>query len=251
MRQNARIMTTPIADTVWQNPAIARGYLDGVRAAIPGAREQIDLMLRLLATVPDGVRSFVDLGCGDGILGASILSVYPEARGVFMDFSPEMIEAARRNLGAYSKSEFYSKDYGERDWTSLVQSRAPFDAIVSGFSIHHQPDDRKFQIYEEIFGLLAPGGMFVNVEHVSASSELGAKLFGERFIDALYTLERDQGGGRPKEQIAHEFYNRVDSQANILAPVEIQCDWLRRIGFADVDCHFRLYELAVFAGRRP
>ena len=39
--------------------------------------------------------------------------------------------------------------------------------------------------------------------------------------------------------------------ANILAPVEMQCDWLREIGYEEVDSYFRIYELAVFAGRKP
>ena len=39
--------------------------------------------------------------------------------------------------------------------------------------------------------------------------------------------------------------------ANILAPVELQCRWLREIGYEEVDGYFRIYELAVFGGRRP
>jgi len=51
--------------------------------------------------------------------------------------------------------------------------------------------------------------------------------------------------------LAQEFYNRPDKEANILAPVELQCNWLRKIGFEDVDCYFKIFELAVFGGRRP
>jgi len=45
--------------------------------------------------------------------------------------------------------------------------------------------------------------------------------------------------------------HRPDKAANILAPVETQCRWLRRIGFVEVDCYFKHFELAVFGGRRP
>ncbi len=45
--------------------------------------------------------------------------------------------------------------------------------------------------------------------------------------------------------------NRPDKDANILLSVEVQCDWLREIGYEEVDCYFRIYELAVFAGRKP
>ena len=61
-------------------------------------------------------------------------------------------------------------DYGLPSWTGAVAEWSPYDAIVSGLSIHHQPDDRKRTVYGEIFGLLNPGGVFVNIEHGSATS---------------------------------------------------------------------------------
>ena len=45
--------------------------------------------------------------------------------------------------------------------------------------------------------------------------------------------------------------DRADKAANILAPVDDQCRWLREIGFADVDCYFKAFELALFGGRKP
>jgi hypothetical protein len=41
-----------------------------------------------------------------------------------------------------------------------------------------------------------------------------------------------------------------DKKENILAPGEEQCRWLRLIGFADVDCFLRVFELALFGGRK-
>lgn len=42
-----------------------------------------------------------------------------------------------------------------------------------------------------------------------------------------------------------------EDPSNQLASVERQLDWLRRIGFADVDCHWKWLELALLGGRRP
>jgi hypothetical protein len=47
------------------------------------------------------------------------------------------------------------------------------------------------------------------------------------------------------------FHARQDAETNILAPVELQLQWLRECGFIDVDCAFKALELSVFAGRRP
>lgn len=238
-------------DTVWQSPALARMFLNDVRGAIPGADEQLRVVQLLGQSLGRPVESFLDLGCGNGVLGAAILQVFPDALGVFVDFSREMIKSACGALGQGDARVYLELDYGAKGWAKPVEEFGPFDMIVSGFSIHHQPDDRKRELYGEIFDLLAPGGVFVNVEHVSPTSTSGRRLFDEHFIDSMYALERDQGGARSREQIAHEYHGRTDKEANILAPVEVQCDWLRQLGYADVDCHFKIYELAVFAGRRP
>ena len=53
---------------------------------------------------------------------------------------------------------------------------------------------------------------------------------------------------RQSLQIATEYYDREDKQANTLAAAEVQCDWLRQIGFRNVVCYFKILELAVFDG---
>jgi tRNA (cmo5U34)-methyltransferase len=241
-------MTT---DEVWKLPAIVSRFLS-YRAAIPMAQEQIGVMMSILKTSDQRVESFLDLGSGDGILGAAILGEYPDARGVLADFSEPMLEQARQQLREYADQlVFENIDYGNPDWLDRMQPYRPFDAVVSGYSIHHQPDVRKRQVYEEIFSLLSPGGWFVNIEHVSSAAQLNIDLFENHYVAARYAIEKQNGGSRTFDELADEYKNRPDKAANILAPVELQCDWLRQIRYEEVDCYFRIYELAVFAGRKP
>jgi SAM-dependent methyltransferase len=241
-------MTT---DEVWKLPTIVNRFLS-YRAAIPMAQEQIGVMMSILKSRGESVESFLDLGCGDGILGAAILGEYPSARGVLADFSMPMLEQAREQLREYaSQLVLENLDYGKPNWVNRMNPYGPFDAIVSGYSIHHQPDARKREVYQEIFSLLKPGGWFVNIEHVSSAAELNIDLFENHYVTARYTIEQKMGGTRTFDELAEEYKNRPDKEANILAPVELQCDWLREIGYAEVDCYFRIYELAVFGGRRP
>ena len=123
--------------------------------------------------------------------------------------------------------------------------------MVSGFAIHHLPHSRKQQLYREIFDLLRPGGVFVNIEHVASQSDRDAAIFDEYLIDSLYAFHTRSGSGKSRAQVADEHVHRPDKDANILAPVEVQCAWLRDIGYQDVDCYLKIFELAVFAGRRP
>ena len=240
-----------MSDEIWKLPAIVNRFLS-YRAAIPLAQEQIGVMMSILKSTEKPVESFLDLGCGDGILGAAILGEYPSARGALVDFSEAMLDQARTQLADLGgQLTFANLDYGNPDWVESVQTQGPFGAIVSGYSIHHQPDARKQTLYEEIFSLLRPGGWFVNIEHVSSSATLAVDLFEHHYISARYAIEQQNGGTRTFAQVADEYRNRPDKAANILAPVDLQCQWLRDIGFEQVDCYFRIYELAVFAGRKP
>lgn len=240
-----------VTDEVWKLPAIVNRFLS-YRAAIPMAQEQISVMMSILKTREQPVEKFLDLGCGDGILGAAILGEYPSARGVFVDFSEPMLEQAREQLKDYAgQLAFENVDYGDPAWIDRIEGQAPLDVIVSGYSIHHQPDERKRQVYEEIFSLLRPNGWFINIEHVASAAQLNIDLFENHYVAIRHAIEQRDGGTRTFDQLAEEYKNRPDKAANILAPAELQCGWLREIGYEEVDCFFRIYELAVFGGRKP
>ncbi len=240
------------SDEVWKNTHLAHTYLEGVRGAIPLANEQLQMILRLISMAKSEVKIVLDLGCGDGILGRTILTQYPEAKAVFLDFSEAMIQAVEQKCQRLENQvEFILADLGQKSWINSVQNSEPFDVIVSGFSIHHQPDVRKQEIYQEIYNLLTPGGIFLNLEHVQSFSNFGESVFNELFIDSLWNYHQQQNLDKSRSEIAQQYYNRPDKAANILASVETQCQGLREIGFQDVDCFMKLLEIALFGGIKP
>jgi ubiquinone/menaquinone biosynthesis C-methylase UbiE len=243
-------MTQESNDRVWQSADLVQHFLAGVRAAIPLAKEQIEVMLRLLEAIGRPVERFLDLGCGDGVLGSAILQAFPDARGVFADFSEPMLQAARQRLaGKAAQIQVIQADFGAPGWAAALGDQR-FDAVVSGFAIHHQPDVRKRELYNEMFGLLNSGGMFLNVEHVASASAWLSEQHDQNFIDSLCSFHQRQGSALSREEVAREYYYRQDKVANILTPIEEQCRWLREVGFADVDCYMKIFEIAVFGGRR-
>lgn len=240
-----------VTDVIWKLPAIVNRFLS-YRAAIPLAQEQIGVMMSILKCSERPVERFLDLGCGDGILSAAVLGQYPSAQGVLIDFSESMLAQAREQLKDYAgQLIFENLDYGEPAWVNRMQRNKPFDAVVSGYSIHHQPDARKREIYAEIFSLLKPSGWFVNIEHIAPAAPLATDLFNNHIVAGYYAIEQRNGGTRTREEMAAVFMNRPDKDANKLLSVDTQCNWLREIGYEEVDCYFRIYELAVFAGRKP
>jgi tRNA (cmo5U34)-methyltransferase len=239
-------------DEVWKRDSLVRTFLDGIRGGIPFGAEQIEVMLRVIEARRAPVARFADLGCGGGALAQALLRQYPKAHATLVDFSEPMLDAARAQLGGYSPApQFTVADLATPAWRTSIAGRAPVDVVVSGYAIHHLSDERKQALYAEIFNLLAPGGMFVNVEHVASHTAWIEALSDDLVIDSLHAFHATQGSRKSRAQVADEFVHRPDKAANILVPVEVQCEWLRAIGYADVDCYFKVFELAVFGGRRP
>jgi tRNA (cmo5U34)-methyltransferase len=233
----------------WQQQDLARLFLEDVRAGIPLAAEQIDTLMRVVRHAVSRIDRLLDVGCGDGILGRTVMAEYPAANGVFLDLSEHMIAAARQKADN-RRSVFIIQDLGSKNWVQSVGCHAPFDLVLSGFAIHHLADERKRELYQESFNLLTPGGLFLNLEHVAPNSEWAKQAFDDLFVDSLWSHHRERGGTKTRDEVATAWYHRPDRSENILAAVEVQCQWLREIGFGDVDCFFKVFQLALFGGKK-
>jgi tRNA (cmo5U34)-methyltransferase len=232
---------------VWKNRDVAHAFLSERSLLIPDRPRQLDVLLRALRFAPLQPRRVLDLGCGDGLLLATVLQAFPQAAGVALDFSPLMLEQAGRRLAQLGgRADVVEADLGTPAWLGRVAG--PFDAVVSGFAIHHLADDRKRALYGEIHGLLSEGGAFLNCEHVSSPSPRLEAMFDDAMSEHLYQSRRERGEAVTREQVHRELLGRPDRAANILASVEEQCRWLREVGFRDVDCFWKYFELAIFGG---
>ena len=239
-------------DHVWHTEEAARMFLEDIRGAIPLGAEQISVLLRIVRAATPRIESVLDLGCGDGILGRAVLAEHPEAGAVFLDLSETMIQAAKKAVVADGKrAKFIVQDLGAESWLNAVRHDAPFDLIVSGLAIHHLPNRRKRKLYREIFGLLKPEGLFLNLEQVASKSLWANEAASNLFIDSVWSYHKQRGGGKSCDELAQEFHHRRQTHANTLVSVDLQCRWLKEIGFVDVDCFFKLLETALFGGRKP
>jgi cyclopropane fatty-acyl-phospholipid synthase-like methyltransferase len=205
--------SNPRADSgrEWSDPERVSEYLG---REIPHRRLAEELLLEGL---PGRVDRVLDLGTGDGRLLRLVLNRHPGARGIGLDISTPMLHRACERFNDAPTTELHLHDLA-----GPFPVDGPFDAIVSGFAIHHLEHDRKRSLFTEVHDLLAPGGTFVNLD-LASSPTLGLH---RRFREAI---------GRPE-----------DDPSDRLAPLEDQLDWLREAGFRSVDCRFKWMELALF-----
>jgi SAM-dependent methyltransferase len=204
----------------WRSSEHAAAYLE--RADRVPHRAEGEAVL--LAELPATVRRVLDLGSGDGRLLDLVLRARPAARGVALDFSPLMLSRLTARFAPEAGVEVV-----EHNLDAALPALGAFDVVVSSFAIHHLTHERKRRLYEEVWAALEPGGLFCNLEHVSSPS----RAVHERFLAAM--------GITPAEE----------DPSNKLLDVATQLQWLRDIGFADVDCYWKWRELALLAGRKP
>jgi SAM-dependent methyltransferase len=178
----------------------------------------------LLDHIPRGVGRVLDLGTGDGRLLALLRSERPQLRGVGLDVSDVMLDAAQARFEGAEHIELV-----EHDMVNPLPKLGRFAAVVSSMAIHHLEHDRKRELYAEVFEVLEPGGVFANFEHVASPTQ----RLHVAFFAAI---------GEPLE---HE------DPSDRLLDVETQLGYLRDAGFTDVDCYWKWLEMALLIGVKP
>lgn len=87
----------------------------------------------------------------------------------------------------------------------------------------------KRALYEEVYEILNPTGIYCNLEHVASPSvELHV-----RFLNAI------------------GYTRQTEDKSNKLLPMETQLDWLRDLGYVGVDCYWKWLEMALLIGCKP
>jgi cyclopropane fatty-acyl-phospholipid synthase-like methyltransferase len=150
-----------------------------------------------------------------------LLAEYPGSSATCVDMSETMLAAAGKRFAGDERVSFVTHHLDDP-----LLFLGPYDAIVSSLAIHHVADERKRALYAEVAGLLAPGGIFANLEIVAAPTQ------------ELHDRWRDEMGAR-------------DDPSDVLRDLESQLTWLRDAGLEQVDCIWKWRSLALMRGERP
>jgi tRNA (cmo5U34)-methyltransferase len=242
---------TKIDYRVWQTPELAKMFLENLGGARFAMDMHLEATVRVLRGLERPVKRVVDIGCGDGLLARTALAAFPEAEAVLVDFSAPMLAAARECMAEYAdRMIIVEADFAHPAWVQALPAGALYDAVLSGRAIHHQPDARKLAVYREIHDLLAPGGVFIHLEHVGSESPWLSSIWADAYIDYSWAQMRSKDPAYTRQQATDAYAAREDMAANLLVPVEPQMQWLRDIGYTDVACWSKFLELATFGGRK-
>lgn len=208
-------------------------YDDWMRIALPGYDDLLGTTTTLIPALAGDPLDVLDLGAGTGLFSWHVLQRFPRSRLVLVDLAGKLLDVARRRFAGLPV-EVRLADYR----ALALEPGRRFDAVISSLSIHHLEDAEKAALFGRVFGLVRPGGVFVNVDQVRA----GSPAVGERYWSEW--LARVRAAGAPEDRIAESIDRRRTYDRD--ASLEDQLRWLREAGFADVDCAYKNAFVGVF-----
>jgi tRNA (cmo5U34)-methyltransferase len=234
----------------WKSAEYAERWVVDATARDPEREAQLALLAALIPRPRDAAIRVLDLGAGYGVVSAAVLQVFPAAQITLMDYSAAMLDHARARLAAHAgQLKWALGDLSAPGWERELEG--PFDAVVSAAVLHNlRSGPRVRALYGEIARILAPGGAFLNLDHVNP---------GGPHIEAQYGAMR---GTRRQGAMARLAHSHAPGEAEAAAPavprwqrypadLPTNLAWLKEAGFAEVDCFSKEFQRTLFGGYVP
>lgn len=139
----------------------------------------------------------LDLGCGPGSLSVRLLRRLPSASVLAVDADPVTLSLGRAAYADVPGLTFLDVDLRSPDWPSLlgVEPGRQVDAAVSTTALHWLSAAELRQLYTALAGLLRPGGLFLDGDHLRLSEEENPVLTRlDRVLEEQEALRRSPGG---------------------------------------------------------
>lgn len=220
-------MSIPAASAAFS--AHAPEYTALRRRLVPDLDVYYGAAVRGVGLAFGSIRRVLDLGAGTGLLTDAVAAAYAEAEFDLLDGSAEMLAEAQALLGDRVRAVHV------QDMAAGLPAGS-FDAVISALAIHHLEDPEKRALYGRVFTALRHGGVFVNAEQVAGPTAELTRVYVDRWIEQCRTA------GATQEEIDGALDRRTHDRCTSL---DDQLNWLREIGFTQVDCLYKDGERAV------
>lgn len=211
----------------------ARDFDGIIKKLIPYYSQMVEAVVGSLPFERDEGISVIDLGCGTGTIAGAVKDAYPNAKLTCLDISGEMLKMAEVKLNDAAGTAFIKADF------SSFEFGGQYDAAVSSLALHHlETNEDKLVFYKKIYSGLKEGGVLINADVVTASTDRLQRKYMERWTDFMSgSVGRDEA----ENKWIRKYY-REDRPAPLTAHLEM----LKNAGFSSVDVVWKYYNYAVY-----
>ncbi len=173
------------------------------------------------------------MGAGTGLFSWQVSQKYPKAEFVLYDVASAMLDLAQNRF----RDSHHNVSAIVDDFLNIREFDA-FDLVISSLSVHHlnHPDKRK--LFGLIYESLKSSGAFINIDQIKGETQAIEDLYWSTWLDEV----RQAGGDG--EQIQKSIKRRQELDQDALLVDQLQ--WLKDVGFVNVDCVYKHYFVGVF-----
>jgi len=133
---------------------------------LPLREERFAVMIDAVEVTSGPAPLVLDLAAGPGSLAQRLLARLPAARAVAVDVDPVLLAMGRSVLGNQGgRLAWAEADLRAPGWT-VALPEARFDAVLSTTALHWLPPADILRVCHDVGGLLRPGGVFLNGDHL-------------------------------------------------------------------------------------
>ncbi len=134
---------------------------------IGNREERFDVLIDAVAHATGDEPRVLDLCCGPGSLSARLLERLPLATVVAVDADPTLQLLGQKVYGdAGGRLTWVNQDIADPEWERIIGRLGPFDAVASTTALHYLKASTLTAVYEVVWRLLRPGGVFVDGDHL-------------------------------------------------------------------------------------
>jgi tRNA (cmo5U34)-methyltransferase len=206
-------------------------------------------MAALIAAVPFASEhpiNILDLGAGDGLLAAALLTRFPNASVTALDGSPSMRANATTRLASFgARARVGAFDVAALDWWDRMFG---VDVVVSSLCLHHLADARKQYLYKAVAERVSARGAFLVADLVEPQHTAARELAADRWDSLAQQQAIAIGAPALARRFVDERWNhfRFPDENDRPSALLHHLVWLRHAGFAAVDVFWMDAGHAVF-----
>jgi tRNA (cmo5U34)-methyltransferase len=238
---------TEFDETLWMERDYAQEYRDNADHYVQERKLLYKVMISFYRQFVGAgqAKRVLDLGCGDGAIAGHILQTDHTAELTLLDGSADMLDTARQRFSRLTNTQYMLATF-----EALIggeTSIPTFDFIASAFAIHHLSLPGKVSLFELIYTHLNDGGAFLNIDTVFPNNVAYTNWYYEFWREWIVDRQNRLNLGENFDDVPNRARNNPENKLDTL---QVQLDALIRIGFRDVECHYKLGLFVVFGGRK-
>lgn len=136
---------------------------------MPDREERFRVMLDMVEALVGPEPRVLDLACGTGSITDRLFHRFPAATSTGVDLDPALLAIAGGYFADDTRLTLVRADLKDPGWTAKLPYES-YDAVLTATALHWMHREPLATLYGQLAGLVRPGGVFMNADHMTDDS---------------------------------------------------------------------------------